>query len=212
MKRLSLRLTIALVTFFIGVGIVTFWLVSRSAPVAETPQETPDCIPQYDVSVNPSDYGYSVEAKLLARFQELPLDKQPTCVDESYRLTWLPTFHAPTVIRVWRSGEKYFIVTKRLDGKGGYGLGNFNGETVHSLTAEEWFSFVNLLHQESFWNVPSKVEERLLNDGAAWMFEGTNGGQYHFIFRVTPSDKLKEIFRSLFKLTGIETEHELYLS
>jgi len=212
MKRLSLRLTIALVTFFIGVGIVAFWLVNRSAPVAQTFQKTPDCIPQYDASVNPKDYGDTDKANLFARFQEFPLAKQPACVDESYRLTWIPTFHAPTVIRIWRSGEKYFMVTKRLDGKGGYGLGNFNGETVRSLTTEEWSIFVNLLNQEPFWNMPSEIKEPLPNDGAAWMFEGTNGRQYHFIFRIMPSDKLGDIFRSLFNLTGIETEHELYLS
>lgn len=208
MKRLSLRLTIALVTFFIGFGFVAFWLVNRCAPVTEAP----DCIPQYDASVSPNSYGDVNKADLFARFRELPLDKQPTCVDESYRLTWIPTFHAPTVIRVWRSGEKYFIVAKRLDGKGGYGLGNFNGETIHSLTAEEWFGFVNLLNQEPFWNMSSEIKESLPNDGAAWTFEGTNGGQYHFIFRIMPSNKLKDIFRSLFKLAGLETEHELYLS
>ncbi len=212
MKCLSLRLIIALITFFIGVGIVTFWLVSHSTSVAETPQEMFDCVPQYDAEVKPNENGFNVDAKLLARFQELPLDKQPACVDESYRLTWIPTFHAPTVIRVWRSGEKYFIVTKRLDGKGGYGLGNFNGEMILSLTAEEWSNFINLINQELFWNMPSKIKEPLPNDGASWMFEGTSGRQYHFIFRITPSKKLGDIFRSLFKLTGVETEHELYLS
>lgn len=212
MKRLSLRLTIAVVTFFIGVGIAAFWLVNHSVPIAVTFQKTPDCIPQYNVNISPNDYGDTNKASLFARFRELPLDKQPACVDESYRLTWIPTFHAPTVIRVWRSGEKYFIVTKRLDGKGGYGMGNFNGEMVRSLTAEEWLSFVNLINQESFWSMPSEIMEPLPNDGAAWTFEGTNGGEYHFIFRIMPSDKLRNIFRSLFKLTSVETEHELYLS
>lgn len=212
MKHLSFRLIIALATFFIGVGIVAFWFVNRSAPIAETPQKTPDCIQQYDASIRPNDYGDVNKANLFARFRELPLDKLPACIDESYRLTWIPTFHAPTVVRIWRSGDKHFIVTKRLDGKGGYGMGNFNGETVRSITAEEWNGFVNLLHQESFWNMPSEIKEPLPNDGAAWTFEGVNGGQYHLVFRITPSDKLSEIFRSLFKLTGIETEHELYLS
>ena len=212
MKRLSLRLTIALATFFLGVGIAAFWLVNSSAPVTETVQKTPDCIPQYDSSVSPNDYGDTNKANLFARFRELPLNKQPACIDESYRLTWIPNFHAPTVIRIWRSSEKYFIVTQRLDGKGGYGIGNFNGETIRPLTAEEWSSFVSLLQQESFWSMPSEIKEPLPNDGASWMFEGTNGGQYHYIFRITPSNKLGKVFRSLFKLTNVETEHELCLS
>lgn len=212
MTHLSFRLIIAVATFFIGVGIVAFWFVNRSTPIVETPQKTPDCIPQYDASISPNDYDDVNKANLFARFRELPLDKLAACVDESYRLTWIPTFHAPTVIRVWRSGDKYFIVTKRLDGKGGYGMGNFNGETVRSITAEEWNGFINHLHQESYWKMPSEIKEPLPNDGAAWTFEGANGGQYHLVFRITPSDKLSKIFRSLFKLTGVETEHELYLS
>ena len=237
MKRFSLRLTIALATFFVGVGIVALWFFNRTDSVVDLAPKTLDCQPQYSENFNASDYKgiltrrvYTINANkttkrvsdeeanaeaaanLFARFREMPLAKLPACVDESYRLTWIPTFHAPTVIRVWRSGDKYFIVTKRLNGKGGYGLGDLETEQTRSLTAEEWQSFETLIYQASYWKTPSTIEEPIPHDGATWTFEGFSGGKFHSVHRVTPSKELSQIFKKLFDLTGVKTEHELYLS
>lgn len=212
MKHFSFKLIIAFLMFVISLGIVTFWFFNQSEITHENLPEISDCIPQYDENIDIDKYGNKDEAKLFARFRELPLNRQPTCVDESYRLTWIPTFHSPTVIRFWRSGDKHFIVTKRLDGKGGYGLGNYNGEIFYQLTANEWNDFTDLINQDSFWNMPSRIEEPKPNDGAAWMLEGNAKGNYHFVSRISPSKELNEIFRRLFKLSKVETEYELYLS
>ena len=237
MKRIPLRLTIALATFFIGVGIVALWFFGGSDSVADVVPKTPDCYPQYSENFNVSDYKgiltrrvYTINAtkttkpvldedanaeataNLFARFREMPLSKLPACVDESYRLTWIPTFHAPTIVRVWRSGDKYFIVSKRLNGKGGYGMGDLEAEQTRSLMAEEWQGFETLIYQASYWKMPSSIDEPIPHDGATWTFEGTNGGRYHFVHRITPSNELSQIFRKLFNLTGVETEHERYLS
>ncbi len=237
MKRLSLRLTIALATFFVGVGIVALWFFNHSDSVVDVVPKTPDCYPIYVDNFDASDYkgvltrrvytinankttklvsdeaaNAEVTANLFAHFRETPLTIPAACVDESYRLTWIPTFHAPTVIRVWRSGDKYFIVTKRLNGKGGYGLGDLETEQTHSLTAEEWQSFEALINQASYWKIPSTIEEPIPNDGATWTFEGFSGGKFHSVHRITPSKELSQIFKKLFDLTGVETEHELYLS
>lgn len=236
MKHISFRLTIALATFFIGVGIVALWFLSRSDSVVDLAPKTPNCYPQYSENFEVSDYkgvftrrvhtingnkstkpileeqaNAEASANLFARFREMPLSKLPACVDESYRLTWIPTFHAPTVIRVWRSGGEHFIVTKRLNGKGGYGLGDLETEQFHPLTAEEWQSLETSIYQASYWQMPSSIEESIPNDGATWTFEGSGVGKYHSIYRITPSDQLSQIFKKLFELTGVKTEHELYL-
>ncbi len=211
MKRFGFRLAVAFITFFIGIAIATVWLVNRPSPVVQVSQTPLDCIPAYDPNIHPYEYGSEERANLFMPFRELPLETSPTCVEESYRLTWLPTFHSPTVIRVWRSDNKYFIVTKRLSGMGGYGFGYLNVEQTRSLTETEWHNFVNRLNQSSYWEIPSTIDEPMPMDGAAWMLEGLRGGNYHFVHRISPSEELSEIIRHLFNLTGIETEHESYL-
>jgi hypothetical protein len=237
MKRISLRLTIALATFFIGVGIVALWFLNRSNSVVDVAPKPHDCFPLYiDNFIDDSDYkgilthrfyttnankamkrvsdeeaNAEATANLFRRFREAPLTLRAACVDESYRLTWIPTFHAPTVIRIWRSDDKYFVVTKRLNGKGGYGLGDLEIEQTRPLTAEEWQRFKNLISLMSYWNMPSKIEEPIPHDGATWTFEGFNDDKFHYVFRISPSDELSQMFKKLFDLTGIETEHERYL-
>lgn len=236
MKRLSLRLRIALATFFVGVAIVALWFFNRSNSVPDAAPKTSDCYPIFVDNFDASDYkgvltgrvftinaskntksvsdeevNGEVTANLFKRFREMPLTSQGVCVDESYRLTWIPTFHAPTVIRAWRSDDKYFVVTKRLNGKGGYGLGDLETEQTHSLSAEEWQSFGSLINQASFWKIPSAIEEPMPQDGATWTFEGFSNGKFHSVLRVMPSKELTQIFRNLFVLSGVETEQKLYL-
>ncbi len=236
MKRISLRLTIALATFFIGVGIVALWFFNRSNSVVDVAPKPHDCYPLYVDNFDASDYKgvstrrvYTINANkttkpvldeeanaeatanLFRRFRETPLTSPAACVDESYRLTWIPTFHAPTVIRIWRSDDKYFIVMKRLNGKGGYGLGDLETEQTRSLSAEEWQSFETLLHQAWFLKLHSTIEEPIPHDGATWTFEGMSGSKYHFVHRITPSNELSQLFKKLFDLTDVETEYERYL-
>lgn len=210
MKRLSLRLTIALATFSIGVGIVAFWLLNRPLPTVDLPQSSPECASEFNAETT-SDLGSAWRTKLLARFRELPLKESPAKVDETYRLIWIPTFHKPTVIRVWRSGESYFIVTKRLNRKSDLTIGNLKIDQTHSLTAEQWHSFINVINQSCFWNAHSNIKEPIINDGASWTFEGLSNGQYHFVDRIIPSEQMGEIFKNLFKLTSVEMEYEGYL-
>lgn len=236
MRRLSLRLRIALATVFVGVGIVALWFFNRSNSVSDIAPKTSDCYPIFVDTFDASDYkgvltrrvytinanknaksvsdeeeNAEVTANLFKRFREVPLTSQAACVDESYRLTWIPTFHAPTVIRVWRSDDKYFVVTKRLNGKGGYDLGDLEIEQTHSLTGEEWQGFESLINQASYWKIPSAIEEPIPNDGATWTFEGFSDGQFHSVHRIMPSKELSQLFRKLFDLAGVETEQRLYL-
>ncbi|MBC7797929.1 MAG: hypothetical protein H7Z37_13740 [Pyrinomonadaceae bacterium] len=241
MKHIPLKSTIAFVTFIIGVGITAFWFTNTidyvsDDYVSDVGFETQICHQRYSESFDGSDYknvvtskSYRLDAKqkrdfvseqkanaeatanLFARFQEMPLSKSPQCVDECYRLTWLPTFHAPTVIRVWRSGDEYFIATKRLDGKGGYELGELETEQIHALTIDEWKSFDAPLLQNQFWKTSALIKEGTLHDGASWTLEGFSNGKYHSIYRRTPSKQLTQIFKRMFDLSGVETEHEDYL-
>jgi len=154
MKRLSLRLTIALATFSIGISIVTFGLLTRPLPNIDLPQHPPECASEFNAEIT-GDIGSAWRTKFLARLRELPLKDSTANVDETYRLIWIPTFHKPTVIRIWRSGENYYIVTKRLNRKNDLTIGNLKFDQTRSLTAEKWHSFVSLINQSCFWNAPS---------------------------------------------------------
>ena len=187
--------------------------------------------PVYTISINKTDKPILEEevnaeatANIFKLFREVPLTSEPphesgekpltssaACVEEVYRLTWIPTFHAPTVIRVWRSKDQYYIVTKRLNGKGGYGLGTLETERSHSLTVEEWQSFKSLIAETAFWTSPSSIKESVPNDGASWRFEALRDGKYHCIQRLTPSKELGQIFEKLFELSDVETEYKRYL-
>jgi hypothetical protein len=211
MKHFTFRLIIALATFLIGIGIVGFWFLNRPLPTVGLPQNAPECASESGEEISLSLFAIAERTKTLRLFREIPLDKPTAGVNESYRLIWFPTFDAPTAIRIWRSGENFFIVTKRLSGKGGYELGKLKSEHTRSLTAEEWNNFVNLINNRCFWNAPSVLKEIPATDGGFWAFEGSRNKQYHFVERISPSEQMKEIFRALFELTGMKTEYNDYL-
>jgi hypothetical protein len=210
MKHLFIGLCLALTTFFIGISIVASFLINQPLPSVELPQFPLECVSKSPEIIQ-SNWSHNQRAKFLQRFKEVPLNKQPASIDESYRLIWIPSFHNPTVIHIWRSEDSYFITTKQLNRKHNLEVGDLMFQQTRSLTKEQWQSFVNLINQSCFWNAPSIVEEATPEDGASWTLEGLRNGKYHFVDRVTPSEQMSEIFKELFRLTGIEMEYESYL-
>jgi hypothetical protein len=236
MKRIFLRLGIALATFFTGLLVAAVWLMPPNESVLIPLPAEPDCIPQYSETFSPEDYGGVVTrrgyiinlnsdsmtesdknllneeiARIFNLFREMPLSKLPACVDESYRLTFFPTFHVPTVIRIWRAGGRYFIVKKHLSGRGGYDARELGLEETRPLKKEEWDSLAGPVNRTGFWQMPETIRELVPNDGATWTLEGFGPGRDHFVFRITPSDKLEGLFRNMFNLASGETDFEKYL-
>jgi len=203
MKRLPTYLLITLLTFFIGLLVTAVWLLNRDVPEIETPKTEITCnFPTYE----PKEYSLE-KTDVLGRFKEVSLENLPDCIDESYRLVLIPTFHSPVAIRIWRSDGKYFLVVKKLNGKGGYGMGELSDESIRSLTEDEWLDFKSLLSQPPFWEMPTiDKNEAEPNDGATWMIEGGIRKKRHKVLRRTP-------FKScvyLLKLAHLETEYEGY--
>ena len=208
MKKLTLRLAIAIFTFIIGVAAAGLWTIRHYSRNEVSPNES-DCIPKYvaaSSSANREGWG-----SVLDRFQEMRLDELPTCVDESYRLIWIPTFHSTVSVRIWRSGEKQFLVTKQLDGRGGgYGMGRLAFQDLRSLSDDEWNEFMRLLRQSGYWDLPTQDELLPPEDGAAWVIEGVRNGKLHLVNRRTPSSEFREASVYLVKLSGLKTEIEKY--
>lgn len=233
MRRILIPLLTAIASFLAGVCI-TGLPEAISEAVVNSPPPQLKCSPHYEDKYRGSDYkgvltGRLLEisgdgtlrfsdeeandeetANFLRHFREIPLTAPESCADESYRFAWIPSFHRPTVIRIWRSGDKYLLTIKRLNGMGGYGLGDLDFERTRYLSPEEWHSFVDPVDRY-FWQSPATIDEPVPNDGASWTIEGFKDGQFHSVFRLMPSGELRQIIESAFDLTGVKTEYQQYL-
>jgi hypothetical protein len=94
MKRITLRLAIAILTFLIGVVVAALWTARLHRPNSLAQKEA-DCIPKYSPVYAANEKGWGI---LLTRFEEMPFEELPACIDESYRLIWIPAFHSPVSV------------------------------------------------------------------------------------------------------------------
>jgi len=175
-----------------------------------TNNQATDCAPVYDATLVAKQIKPTDEPKLYASFEELPLYAMPACIDEAYGLTWIPSFHAPVMVRVWRTGDRYFMRAKQLDSRD-WRNGCVKDTNARALTVAEWRDLLTLLNRNSFWNLPSTIDEVLPNDGAAWLVDGVRAKEYHWVRRRVPNEQFAEIAKHFIRLSGLQTAHALYL-
>ena len=211
MKRVLIRACIAVVAFLLGLASASIWTSRRSTNVA-TSTLSKDCAPQYDANLLVKQIRENDDPDLFRAFEELPLYELPDCVDEAYSLTWIPSFHAPVFVRVWRSGDQSFIVAKSLDSNGWSKFGKVKDSNSRPLTKFEWRDLTNLLSRASYWELPETANEIVPQDGAVWLVDGLRSRQqYHWTRRQIPKEQYAEICKHLITLSGLETAHSLYL-
>ncbi|PVM85074.1 hypothetical protein DDF62_21340 [Caulobacter radicis] len=108
----------------------------------------------------------------------------------TYRLTFIPTFHKPMIVRLnrWSTGETELVAT-RLSGAGGYDPGlpeeNAGGVVRRVLSKDEERRFEHLLKAASNLN-RSSADCRLGTDGSQWILESASGGTYRYVNRWSP--------------------------
>jgi len=208
MKQIALRAIIAIIAFALGIASAALWLSRR--PATRIPSATTsECVPVYDPTIVVKKIREDDDPQFFAAFQEPPLNAMPDCVDEAYSLTWIPSFHPPVLVRVWRSGSKAFMVAKELDSKGWSKFGNLKETNARPITAFEWRDFTNLLNRSSYWEVPSTIDEIVPNDGAAWLVDGLRGKQYHWVRRRVPNEQYAEICKHFIRLSGLASNTSL---
>lgn len=210
MKRILIRAITAGIAFALGVASAAIWIKSSRNIVAPAPSGA--CVPRYDEKVIATSLRENDDPEFFRAFQELPLYALPDCVDEAYSLSWIPSFHPPVLVRVWRSGDQAFLVAKSLDSKGWSGrFGTVEESHIRPLTSFEWREFTDLLKRHSYWELSSTTTELLPQDGAVWFIDGLRSKQYHWVDRRTPDKAYAEICKHLIRLSGLETAHGLYL-
>lgn len=135
MKRVPLYLFLTLLTFVVGIFFTAFWMLKTEIPEVPIPksQKLRDENFIHDSRFSKEQKKFW-QKELLPRFRELPLEALSDSVDETYRMVLLPTFDAPITVRIWRSGKQHFLITKRTNGLGGFGMDKFGKLSIKGLS------------------------------------------------------------------------------
>ena len=126
-------------------------------------------------------------SKHLAVMQEPSLSCGTLAGRETYRFTWLRTFHHPVVVRVNWLHDGGEISSVELDGAGGYEPGSILKSNKRVLSRVDWDALKAAIQRAEFWAMPTQAPADLDGaDGAQWILEGRRGDQYHIVDRWSP--------------------------
>ena len=111
-------------------------------------------------------------------------------VELTYRFTWLRTFDHPIAIRiVVHPNGAGTLKAKVADGTGGYKPGSLVVNTTREIGVKEVRHLQDLVRALDFWHMPPEPapNDKVVGvDGAQWIFEASNKGNYHVIDRWSP--------------------------
>ena len=232
MKKVSISIVAGLLTFSIGVVVALVWMTRNTPELGKPPAPSGQCVPRSTqehrfltigedgyfprglLNGNPQIDGSmrSAYAKYVAQMNEPPLLNSHASVDkESYRFTWLRSFHPKVVVRVWSDFGVRMLTVKELIPVNENGVTRKSLDQTRRLTEDEWAEFARLLDQACVWTLPSPSEHLIANDGAWWVFEATSPGHYQVVNRQSPEDSYRELCMYLLKLSGLPLdEREIY--
>jgi hypothetical protein len=127
---------------------------------------------------------------------------------ESYRFTWLRTFHPPFAFRVQvRADETGALIVKSTSGAGGYDPGHLVLKKAIPLSAAQVRRFISTLRDLRFWDLPTTDPSGAGLDGAQWVLEGVKDGRYHVVDRWTPEGgSFRGAMLDLVALGGVQVE------
>ena len=242
MKRFSFWIIISIFTFLIGLGAFFTWfyynqkqiaevepvplfdnscLQSKSFPglskkISEIQKGKSGYFPRETFSnkkwKESDDFHNDWYGKFLKVMDEKSLIESSSEI-EVYRFLWLRTFHHPIFVRVERDGKNIRLVSKELDGAGGYDSKKIIKTINTTLDETQWCEFLSLLEKSQYWQMAVEQEESGV-DGAQWIVEGAKNGRYHIVDRFMPKkDNYGQACIYLLKLSGVDTDKlgdELY--
>jgi hypothetical protein len=108
----------------------------------------------------------------------------------SYRFFWLRSFNHPVSARLTIANDgSGKLLIKVLSGSG-YKPGHLIQNREIGVSKESVDHFLELLDKAKFWTSPTEEEENgtVGCDGAQWIMEGADGGQYHVVDRWSPDE------------------------
>lgn len=155
-----------------------------------------------------SQHAIDRYSEVLRAMEEPSLLAQPGCEGEGYRFLWLRSFAPPIAVRIWRSGDKQFLITKALDRVGDHKPGKLV-INIRFPSEGEWAMLARLQEQTCFWQLPAMNITEVGDDGAMWILEGVKEGRYRVIERWSPkSGAFRESCLYLLKISGLEIDKD----
>ena len=122
------------------------------------------------------------------------------CIRDSastIRLLTLPTFDAPTLVRVERHASYTAVTSKRTNGRGGYGPGRVTLDQQSEHDTALFSEAQHLLEEIGYWNWPA-LDNAVVLDGTCYVIESVIDGKYHAIERADPNNHEKRLIRWLY--------------
>jgi hypothetical protein len=103
-----------------------------------------------------------------------------------YRFDWLRTFHQPIIVRLVVNQDGIGRVTAiEMTGQGGFAPGVIAKKQTLEVSKQDVAHFQGLTKAILYWTMPTEAGP-VGNDGAQWILEGVQSGQYHVVVRWTP--------------------------
>jgi hypothetical protein len=140
----------------------------------------------------------------LSALEELSL-YQPNQKFETYRFTWLQTFHNPMAFSISLLEDGSGILTvKRCNGAGGYEPGVIDLKKEVELSKLQIQELIAKLGEMKFLQKPPNLDSMVF-DGAHWVVEANLNGKYKIVRRQSGTDhEIQAWGLQLITLSGVD--------
>lgn len=206
MKRLAVRLLVAVVTLSLGIGLAVY--LKRRAHQKRCTESGYFTAPVFsEDNERKSDF--------LRRYLAAQQEPGFSCLDENieaYRVLYIPAFDYPTTVRIWRDGDQYQMTIKQLEAEW-LPIDRDNKpatvrlNTTRPLTALEWRHFKEQLVIANFWSMPLADPNKIGMDGVSCTLEGKSGGRYHVVYRWGDETGFMDACSYLLQVAKVEWKH-----
>jgi hypothetical protein len=103
---------------------------------------------------------------------------------ETYRFLWVPGFHKPVCVRIWKDRSGITLRIVRLSPSRGLKIGHIERDDTFALTPAQWDDFLELLSEAGFWDMSTtNPNDPNFSDASGWVLEGKAVGKYHEVSR-----------------------------
>lgn len=207
MKQPALKVTVAALTFLMGITLASSY--RQSMPSKSPEQSMPSKPCNYDryfpQGVLDQDAVKNLSlAEFYGAMMEGPLECQKN-KEEIYRVLILPSAKPPATVRIWRQGTQKYITVLKLYSVGipQHGAKDLERNQTRLLTEQEWEYFQMLLQQTHFWSM-SSVKTKPKNTTTFFLLEGYKENHHHVVARFQPEEQgFLDSCRFLLKISGL---------
>lgn len=129
------------------------------------------------------------------------------CIErrERFRFLWLRTWDHPVSIRIEKNEDGTASLTLKVaTGSGGYEPGKLDVARTKQLSKDEFEAINAKFTTSGFWAMAT-TEHSNGRDGARWVVEAANSGQYHLVDRWSPKEgALRDLALHLLRLSDYQ--------